>query len=42
MEWLLLALVFVAWIVLKAALGWKQRNDEPPTPKQPYREWKDD
>lgn len=41
MEWLLLALVFVAWIVLKGLLGWKQRKRTPPTPKQPYREWKD-
>ena len=41
MEWLLLALVFVAWIVLQGFLGWRRRREKPPVPGQAYKEWKD-
>jgi len=41
MEWLFVALAFLVWIAMKAWLGWRMRNQKPPTPTQAYKQWKD-
>jgi hypothetical protein len=41
----MLWLAFSAAVVFAIALvwwdGWRRRKRKPPTPRQPYREWKD-
>ena len=41
MIWLCLSLAMVLGIALLWWYAWRQRHRKPPTPTQPYREWKD-